>query len=382
MTRAEARLASAEYINALSRDELFKRFAITRVAKIDGLDQIGVPVYSACRPASKTISVSAGKSSLPEMARAGSIAEGIEFHTFENPAGDFVKARCEVKDLPLAKGSKWTPDKRIRLQPVRHYASGKCVLYPSDLIWMGRWQKDWYFMGSSNGQAIGATFDDAFLTGLYEVIERDQWMLRRISLLQLGVYPPRVTIPESLSYLEEKIAQASLKIYLMRCTVDIPVPVYWAALVDTWSGTGSYIGYGCHLSERVAAERAVLEAIQSRAVYIAGARDDIERRDFLTVKTLDCEQLNKTLSALPVQEFPMSGMEELTVQQEINEVVWRLGSWAERIYYKDINLKDLHAVKVLIPGLECPSLGSNEAWWQSTGRWEALRKKVLSTHPA
>jgi YcaO-like protein with predicted kinase domain len=367
--------ASADYLNALSRDELFDRFEITRLAEITGLDIIGVPVFSAIRPASKTISVSAGKSRVREMARAGAIAEAIEFHTFENPTGDYVKARCEVPELPLSNCSRYRPEMRIPLQPVWHYGTGKCVLYPRELIWMGRHHNRFMFMGSSNGQGVGATFADAFLTGLYEVVERDQWMLRRISLLKLGVYPPRVEFPSSLGHIKRKCDEASLNLYLLYCTVDLGIPVYWALLIDD-SSTGSYAGFGCHLSHRIAAEKAILEAIQSRCVYIAGARDDVETADYEGTKAINAAVVNQALQSLPVGQIGPSGLESLTTKEEIKEIIWRLGPWAEKIYFKDIDLGDMHAAKVMIPGLECPCL-NNGSWWRSTGRWEKLRRSIM-----
>ena len=49
---------------------------------------------------------------------------------------------------------------------------------------------------------------------------------------------------------------------------------------------GLYKGYGCHLSSHIAVRRSICEAAQSRAVFIAGARDDMtvsKRRAFRQV---------------------------------------------------------------------------------------------------
>ena len=150
------------------------------------------------------------------------------------------------------------------------------------LIWLAKREgKERHFMTSSNGQAVGPTFADAFCQGLCECVERDQLTLRRLSLSRLGVYPPIVDlshdIPESIGELHLKCSNASLKLVLFYCTADIPIPVYWAILFDP-NGYASFSGWGCHITHEHAAERAILEAIQSRAVYIAGARDDIERK--------------------------------------------------------------------------------------------------------
>src|SRR5271165_2656861 len=171
MTRNELRRLSADYLNSLDRETLFNRFEITRIANITGLDVIGVPIYSSIRPAGKVVSVNAGKSSDPKAARAGAIAEAIEFYTFENPRDD---------------------DHRFWLRPR--------VIDP-----------DW--LHSSNGQALGSCFEDAFLQALYEVIERDQVTLWRISLKRLAIHPPRVALPGLSDSIHLRVQSASLKLY-------------------------------------------------------------------------------------------------------------------------------------------------------------------------
>lgn len=336
MTRQELRASCAQYLNSLDRDTLFKRFEVTRIANITGLDIIRVPVYSAIRPASKTISVSAGKSQDPRLARAGAIAEAIEYHTFENPRDD---------------------DHEFWLRP-------RSLDFPNE------------WMRSSNGQAIGATFEDAFLQGIYECVERDQVTLRRISLAQLGVHPPKVDLhilPATMGSLIDKIYQASLKLYLMYCTSDIPIPSYWSILADPVGP--AFAGWGCHIQHEIAAERSVLEAIQSRCVYIAGARDDILRRDFELTHRRDPKQVIQEMEALPVLPFPLETVaRSLSLDDELKVVLSRLGSWRDKIRVKHIDLGDVHAVKVIIDGFEQPQL--NDKWREQ--RWTNLRESFMS----
>jgi YcaO-like protein with predicted kinase domain len=390
MTRKELRSQSAQYLNGLSRDELFDRFTITRIGRIDGLDTIGVPVYSGCRPAAKVISVSAGKSRSASMARAGAIAEAIEFATFESPVGEFhVEQFVEQLELPTGLDSKWTPDIPIAVEQVNHYASGEERLLPSDLIWITkRHGKERHFMTSSNGQAMGATFEDAFCQGLCECVERDQFVLRRLSLQKLGIYPPRIALPlcasspggatssDTLTSLWDRCRAASLKLYLFYCTVDIPIPVYWSLLFDP-SGYASFAGYGAHVSHLVAAERAILEAIQSRAVFIAGARDDIERRKFMSLSQEEIRSSISEIESLPVHLFPQESPLALSTEEELALVVKRLGTWRDHIYFKHIDLGDLHLVKSIILGLECPIHDRDGGKWRSM-RWDKLRELFMS----
>jgi YcaO-like protein with predicted kinase domain len=372
MTRKELRLKSGAYLNSLSRDELFERFLITRVSRIDTLDIIGVPTYSSCRPAARIISVNAGKSQNLEMARAGAIAEGIEFHTFEYGQGEYEVAPFGKPDLelPYTSTCDLTPEDLIRWEPITQESTGKQVQMPSELIWLLPGNKRVSFMCSSNGQAMGASFEDAYLQGLYEVVERDQTILRKTSMERLGLWPRRVAIPEALLPLHEKASAASLNLYLFDCQYDIKIPSYMAILYDRFGGLGNFYGCGCHLSNELAAERAILEAIQSRAVMISGARDDIFRRDYDECHRQDLKPMIAEIEKLPVHSFPKDYYQETTAGVELAMVLGRLSEWRDQIYYKRIDLGDIHLVKTTILGMEQPHIKFIDGW--RPVRWEKI----------
>jgi ribosomal protein S12 methylthiotransferase accessory factor len=384
LKRSELRAQSAAYLNTLSRDELFERFEITRIGNITGLDVIGVPVYSSCRPASKVISVSAGKSRDKRLSRAGAIAEGIEFHTFENTRGEFEIAPFKSVDpslLPIASCSKWNIDDPIPQEKVTRAVTRQTEYLPSELVWLiGRAElkKAASFQMSSNGQALGFGFLDAFLTGIYECVERDQSVLRMCSWQTLGIMPPRVSFdcaPDSIQELKNAIERAGLKVYLSYCTWDIPLPVFWAILVDPHGGVGSLAGWGCDLSPEKAAERAILEAIQTRAVYIAGARDDILRRDFSLTREADQKAIMAELESIE-PTVSITSIAEPDIEIECDIALRALGPHVNNLYFKHINLGDLHAVKTIILGLEQP----RTKVWTST-RWEKLRVQWNEVEP-
>src|ERR1700740_590054 len=277
LTRSCLKARSAETLNRLSADTLFDRFQVTRVGEITGLDNVGVPVWAATRPCAKVISVTAGKSLDSQMARAGAIAEAIEYSTFENPRGDYITQNWVAfnpKNLWLAKGSDWKDATDIAVEHVTHLATGKQILFPSDLIWLGtreathlgmREKVDAIFQRTSNGQAVAGSFDQAFLAGLYECVERDAITIRTCALEEFGRIPPKQDLQffdGSLAILRDKISQAGLKLFLFYCSFDITLPVYWAIVIDPSGELPPFAGWGCNLDSRVAAERAMLEAVQ------------------------------------------------------------------------------------------------------------------------
>lgn len=56
---------------------------ITRVANVTGLDTIGIPVFMACRPNSRSLAVSQGKGLDLDAARASAVMESVEGYRAE-----------------------------------------------------------------------------------------------------------------------------------------------------------------------------------------------------------------------------------------------------------------------------------------------------------
>lgn len=355
----QLRIESAAYLNSLEADYLFDHYGITRVGEITGFDVIGVPVYNAIRPLGSVLSVNSGKGLSKESARAGAIAEGIEYWVFEHPVGEFQVRPFDWVNpelLPLALGSKWTPQLPIPLECVTHWATGEQRLFPSDLLWMvHRREKRMNFQMTSNGQALGYSFQDAFLSGLYEVIERDAMAQRLYAWEQIGFVPPRVALSSALDPLKSAIEAAGLKLYLFYCTVDIPLPVYLAVLVDpALGGFFTTAGWGSDIDPVRAAHKAVIEAIQSRCVYIAGARDDLLIEDYDKHKDRDPFEQIAFADTLPFAHTLPACSWEQSVEQKLALVLNRLGEWKENVYFNSIPVGPLFAVKTVILGLEPP----------------------------
>jgi ribosomal protein S12 methylthiotransferase accessory factor len=357
-TRLLDRKKGAEYINSLSRDELFERFGITRVGNITGFDTIGVPVYHVTRPAGLVLSQNSGKG---EHARVGAIGEGIEYGVFEQPTGEFRLGCFDAVSpdiLPLARGSKWNATTEIPLEPCVHFQSECTVELPSDLLWMvHRKQKLMHFQMTSNGQALGASFESALLGGLYECIERDAMTIALYRWKEHGQPPCRVDFsvaPDNVLALADRIAHAGLKLFLFETTSEFKVPVYCAFIVDPSGDFFTTTGWGCDIMPYRAAEAAILEAIQSRCVYIAGARDDLLQKEYDIAKARDPREQMEYMEYIPFG-VDLTGIKwDAQMWWEIEYIMDRLGTYAQNVYYKLIDLGELKAVKTVILGLEPP----------------------------
>ncbi|MEU9267254.1 YcaO-like family protein [Streptomyces sp. NPDC048251] len=262
-------------------------FGITRVADLTDLDCVGLPVWTAIRPASRTLSTSQGKGATPLLAKLSAVMEAIELWHVEQPQpvaahgpAAEVAPDCPVAALPttapypehaLARTvCEWTAGTGLM--------SGKEVLLPVDLVRRRGQRPAWtpdVWRATSTGLACGNTRDEAAVHALFEVVERDvlyrdaQTGGRRRTLID-----PR-TVDDPLG--QEVIAQlAAAGMALETALVDGPygLPVCVAYL---WSEDYPvhFAGGGCHSHPGIALTRAVTEAAQSRLAAIAGTRDDL-----------------------------------------------------------------------------------------------------------
>jgi ribosomal protein S12 methylthiotransferase accessory factor len=394
-TRTQIREETAALINGLSRRELLTEFAISRVAELTGLDAIGLPVYSCVRVLSDTISIHSGKGLEPYQSRCGAIMEAIEFEVAEHPIGEFRVARAieiPAEDrLPLedcfpTRSSTVNDFTPLAWEEATNIQNGATKWIPSDLIWLTtriKNQQLMYLQMGSNGLASGATREDAILSGLYEILERDAWTLNQFLLDNCGVMPtrsPLIDLPERLEAVVRKIDRAELKLHLFELTNDYRVPVFSAILLDL-SGqcAGTFSGCGCHLNAEIAAIRAITEAAQARACYISGARDDLFRRQFLIMKHMDQHKLHEMFNDLALGN-PISSYRKLDFEDVRTELRYLLKlirqAGVSEVFVKTLGafLNDrVHVVRVFSP--QCEPFRFDH--WQPGLRCLAFAKRKL-----
>lgn len=332
----------ATKICSLSYSRLLE-YGLTRAADITGLDTIGLPVYTACRPAGEVITVSAGKGMSKRAAKAGAIMEGIELWAAEKPDPkdrwyymDSETIRSALPDMPsvpmdmfpLARGAPVYPSTPITWEHMHDVFRDADMIVPSDMIWLKPrvippFQ---YFQSSSNGLAAGVTEQDALLQATYELVERDGWALSEYLREKTGVWPDLIScdcplsleVQECLAYLGE----AEVYPFIFDLSNDMQVPVFGCTLVDPKSNSpGVFAGYGCSLNSSTAIRRAITEAAQARVAYIGSARDDLFRRRYVLMKNVDGKQiLDMYQNLIPkrtVLEFPVPEFSSVSEEWEI-----------------------------------------------------------------
>lgn len=282
---------------------------IRRIVDVTRLDRIGLPVFVAVRPTGRVLCVHAGKGATPAESRASAVMEALEFAVAERlPArGSLLsltagQARREfgvdVLSFCPRLGVEIPSDEPLQWVLGTDLSSGEERPLPWDLVYLvpptasARW-----FGSNTTGLASGNDVDEATLHALLEIVERDVKSLQTVRDETLLVLPD--SLPESVGAVMHRIRAAGLQCRLRFAGSDHGLPWFRAVIWDPEEADPELVnaGYGCHVDAETAALRAVLEAVQSRLVYIHGGRDD------LAEVFLRHEQLGSEGRAQHVQEL-------------------------------------------------------------------------------
>lgn len=372
---------------------------ITRLANMTGLDWVGIPVYNAIRPNSRSVSVSQGKGVTVEAAKVSALMESIEYWHAEYltlplrhdsyqqlvQEGNVV----DVHRLPLRAGldsigvgTRETPARStLRLDLPELWIDGydlltsRSIWLPYETIRLNKVGLDYAhttFRIASNGLASGNSLAEAIVHAICELVERDAltlwWQATddaghiRRSKLDLDTVDD-----QECRRLLARFAEANLDVAVWDVTSDTRIPTFQCSVVEredrvVWRPFGACWGYGAHPAPEVALSRALTEAAQSRITVIAASRDDNFRSQY------DAHNDPTTLASVRRIFFGPSGkldfsslprIDTPTVDGDLAVLLDRLRSVGiETVAVVDLTKPelDIPTVKVVIPGLEFYSL--------------------------
>ncbi|WP_299396429.1 YcaO-like family protein [Pelagibius sp.] len=277
-----------------------RQIGITRLANVTGLDSIGIPVFMACRPLSRSIAVSQGKGLTVDEARVSAFMESAETFHAERIAKPLrmlsfnelaVSERViDVSGLPRSRLGDFHPEQPIlwieagHLDPRRSTSGdrGAPLWVPLELVstnfTLPQPPGSYVFPADTNGLASGNTFEEAALHAVCELIERDAlslWRLGGDAVRAASKIDAGTVDSAAARSLLDHYAQAGLSVGLWDVTSDVGVPVFCCAVAEPSDhSVEAELGAGCHPDREVALLRALTEAAQSRTTRIAGSRDD------------------------------------------------------------------------------------------------------------
>lgn len=353
--------------------DFLKRLGITRVGDLTGLDTIGLPVWFAVQPNSRTLAVNQGKGLTHDQARISAVMEAAETAIAERPER-LIDRYCSLNELtdageqavPLDRMSgcsfdAFDPERERAWVPGKSWKTGERVFAPYELIGLDMrvdapWDRD-AFRISSIGLGAATEFAPAALHGLLEVVENDGIApLEAFDTLD-GFARPLKYLAGAHAGLDEAVAKcvaAGFQPLFFDLTGSVKLPVAGCFVprgVADVSGPGIRYsaGFACRFDAHEAALSALLEAVQSRLTHISGARDDIDLPDYapfarnISAPPADAPTIGNFAALLEPQRAPTFNAAAKLVCQ----------SGAEDIFVFPLSgdSDGVHVVKVLVPGL-------------------------------
>jgi ribosomal protein S12 methylthiotransferase accessory factor len=273
-----------------------REFGVTRLARVTGLDFVGIPVWAAIRPNSKTLAQSQGKGVDDAAAQASALMEAIEVACAERTDFETVRAspaelgrfgaKYDRLDGLLRRGSEPIDDhETIEWIEGFDLIRDRPVLVPLESATLRDGEHTRYWQ-TTDGLASGNILWEAALHGLCERIERDaiaMWLFRTDEEIAARCVDIRSFADPVLTELRRKIERAGLRLRLFDASCDSGAPVFCAFIspndvknAENWKHFDLSSGWGCHPIPLRAAIRAVTEAAQTRVTTISAARDDFE----------------------------------------------------------------------------------------------------------
>lgn len=275
-----------------------RQIGVTRIAELTGLDSLGVPVWAAVRPMSRSLSTAQGKGTTAAAAKVSALMESLETWHAEERAPERVATARSLGAATMRRAEALPRrvrrlDHDARLPWVRGWSfaararAARAVWVPWQAVTLDcvhAAEAPPVFDVSSNGLASGNTLAEAVVHGLCEVIERDAEASWRATGVDRRVVLDTIA-DRRVAALVERLRVAGLRVWLWDLTSDVGVPVFGCGLMHDpaeprWRSVGFYQGFGCHLDPAIAMLRALTEAVQTRMTYISGARDDFFPIDY------------------------------------------------------------------------------------------------------
>jgi ribosomal protein S12 methylthiotransferase accessory factor len=352
---------------------------ITRISNVTDLDIIGVPVAIACRPNSRSLSVTQGKGLTMVAAKVSALMEAAEsYHgdhiTLPLKLGSYHELHgslhlMDVYRMQASEAGPFDPYRPLLWIEGTDLISGAPTWVPFDLVhcdftYASRLGRGMFGI-TSNGLASGNHLLEAMSHAICEVVERDATALWKVSpedtRLSSRIDPDSVYDPECREVLG-RILAANMMVGIWDTTSEVGLPVFQSVIVpkeeQPWGPVYASIGSGCHPRREVALLRALTEAIQSRLTVIVGSRDDVSRADYERLRSPQVVERAKSMvrgqhggrdfGEVPTFDRP-SFEEDIALELELLRV-----AGISEVAAVDLTKQELGipVVRIIIPGFE------------------------------
>ncbi|KAB2330053.1 TOMM precursor leader peptide-binding protein [Bacillus mesophilum] len=269
----------------------------------------------------------------------------------------------------------------------------KSVLMPEQMVFykdeLVRDKPKRFVYETSNGCALGSTIEEAVLYGLFEVIERDNFLVswyNRLDLTEIDISG----LDEDFQILHGLIEADGYRVRFYDTTMELGIPSVWAFMVNENEDAvvKTYSAAGCHFNPEKALMSAFIEVVSSVPVYnkVFGEEHLVERKNMIfsdgdkatefqdhvllyshpkALERLDFllnSTQKKTLNELYPEWYTTDHFKHADLTADLNELIDRLLEQYDDVYAVDISgdfIKsfDLRCVKVFVPGMLTMTFG-------------------------
>ena len=278
---------------------------------------------------------------------------------------------------------RWSPEDRVTWTPMHELPGEQEVFAPTSLVDLSSAAtrpEDMFTLSTSNGLAAGPNLEFAILNGLYELVERDGFLITWLNKLP----PPQVDFSEmgglaaSISAHYEKFG-TELRVY--NVSTDLPVYVMMAIALDkTGQGPAGLVGLGCHLDPRIAVRKSLFEICQVHPGEVHRFKDkplgerlksyeDVQTLNDHSAFLMDPERIGEYSFLLEngrrqsIGELP--NLSQGNLAADLNTCVNSLVAAGCRVAYADLTTSDivdygLRVVRTIATGLQPMHFGFGE----------------------
>lgn len=360
---------------------------IERLADISFLAASDYPVFQSCRPNVFTHTRvgqntgAQGKGPTATQAKISCLMEAIEGFSMEPKSmvlmrGDrtFMGAQhpiCDVRTLPMAVAAGHAIDQPLMWTEGYELGLQAPVLLPAEGVYFPFFAKDYdtpsIFTYGSNGVAAGATYLEALIHALYEVIERHYRALMVEGALECeAIDEGHVEHPAVQRFIATARGEFELQLYNLRIPGVRNMPVILCVL----AGDGIYYeGCGCSLTVDISIHRAVSEALQTLATIQSGTREDLARGRashseaaiFGAVPQPQFRTLTPAMLKRRVLDLSFTSL-----NQELAAIRrWLRGQGSERVFVANLTRVgvDIPVVRAIVPGMQLPPSFNVKSTW-------------------
>lgn len=278
---------------------------------------------------------------------------------------------------------RWHEDLEIPWVPARELPAGNEVWLPTSLTYLdypGNDMDVYFCPPTSNGLAAGPQLEDAILAGLYELIERDSFLITWFNQLPALEVEIPISAEVETRFLRH-YRRFGIDARVFQLPTDMPAHVMLAVLID---GNGHapaiVVGLGCHSDPRIALRKALFETAQVHPGEVERAADAAYTQRLSAYEDVRTLEDHSAFFAAPehIHEFDFllnrgvrKSLDKLpnlsagSISRDLDGCVGALRAAGCRVVYVDVTTPDLEeypirVVRTIATGLQPIHFGYGE----------------------